>query len=34
MAGKIAVMALLARHDKDGYGVVRTEVLQNVRKNQ
>jgi transposase-like protein len=32
MAGKVAVMALLDRHGKDGHSVVRTEVLQNVRK--
>jgi len=34
LAGKIAVMALLARHGKGGHSVVRTEVLQNVRKDQ
>jgi transposase-like protein len=32
MAGKVAVMALLDRHGKDGVSQVRTEVLQNVRK--
>jgi transposase-like protein len=32
MAGKVAVMALLDRHGKDGVSQVRTEVLQSVRK--
>ena len=32
MAGKVAVMALLDRHGKDGHSVVRTEILKNVRK--
>jgi transposase-like protein len=31
-AGKVAVMALLDRHGKDGVSQVRTEVLRNVRK--
>ena len=32
LAGKIAVMGLLARHGKDGHSVVRIAVAPNVRK--
>ena len=32
IAGKIAVMALLDRHGKDGVSQVRTEVLSSLRK--
>jgi transposase-like protein len=32
VAGKIAVMGLLARHGKDGHSVVRLAVAPNVRK--
>ncbi|PYQ92444.1 MAG: hypothetical protein DMG02_01415 [Acidobacteria bacterium] len=32
VAGKVAVMGLLARHGKDGHSVVRLAVARNVRK--
>jgi transposase-like protein len=32
IAGKVAVMGLLARHGKDGHSIVRTEVLTSLRK--
>lgn len=32
IAGKIAVMALLERHGKDGHSTVRTEVLSNLKR--
>jgi transposase-like protein len=31
--GKVAVMGLLDRHGKDGHSTIRTEVIQNTRKN-
>lgn len=32
IAGKVAVMGLLERHGKDGHSVIRTEVLDSLRK--